>query len=144
MISKNGGELKFNLIILEKNNLDSKFLKNLKRNKNTIDYLKKIKKKYKNKPEYYNFNFLNDKIMNKPQLELELFKRERLNKFCIQTGLEKNQVKVYRSSHLSCLLWLLLIIFEWKRLFNFYHRWWWRWLQSNIMVDQKWEIKTSN
>ena len=30
MISKNGGELKFNLIILEKNNLDSKFLKNLK------------------------------------------------------------------------------------------------------------------
>ncbi len=77
----------------KKNNSKSKFLKNRKRDKITINYLKKIKNKYKNKPEYYNFNFLNDRIINKPQLERELYQKERLNKFCTQTGLEKNQVK---------------------------------------------------
>jgi len=54
------------------------FVKNKKRDKNTIKYLKKIRNKYPNKFEYYNYKFLNDNIINKPHLEVELFKNERL------------------------------------------------------------------
>ena len=70
-----------------------KFLKNKKRDKKTISYLKKLKNKYKNKFEYYNYNFLNNSTVNKPDLELKLLNKERLKTFIKQTGLEKNKIE---------------------------------------------------
>ena len=68
------------------------FVKNKKRDKNTIKYLKQIRNKYKNKFEYYNFKFLNDNIINKPHLEVELFRNERLRKFSSHIGLSKDKI----------------------------------------------------
>ena len=85
-------KIKFNYF-LGKNGRNIKFLKNKKRDKNTIKYLKKIKNKYKNKFEYYNYRFLNDKIINKPQAELKLFNQERLKTFSKQTGLEEDKIE---------------------------------------------------
>ena len=67
--------------------------KNKRRDKKTIDYLKKIKNKYKNKIEYYNFRFLNDKIINKPHLEIDYFNKERLKTFANHIGFNLNKIE---------------------------------------------------
>jgi carbamoyltransferase len=69
-----------------------KFLKNKKRDKQTIEYLKKFRNRYKNKVEYYNFNFLNNKTINKPELELKLLNKERLRVFSKQIRLDKSKI----------------------------------------------------
>ncbi len=69
------------------------FVKNKKRDKSTIKYLKEIRNKYKNKFEHYDYKFLNDNIINKPHLEIELFKNERLRKFSSHIGLSKDKIE---------------------------------------------------
>ena len=91
--------IKFNYFI-NPNGLKVKFLKNKKRDKKTINYLKKIRDSYKNSHEYYNFKFLNNKNINKPNLELQEFKKERINKLSSQTGLRKE--KIYFIDHHTC------------------------------------------
>jgi len=71
----------------------AKFVKNKRRDSHTIKYLKKIRNKYKNEKEYYDFKFLNDKIINKPHLEVDLFRIQRLKKFSLHTGLPKNKIQ---------------------------------------------------
>ncbi len=85
-------KINFNYFVT-KNGADAKFIKNKKRDKNTIKYLKKIKNKYKNKFEYYDFSFLNDNILNKPHLEVNFFRQERLKKFSSHIGLSKDNIK---------------------------------------------------
>ncbi len=85
-------KIKFNYFLGNKDKT-IKFLKNKKRDKKTIQYLNKIKNKYKNKFEYYNYKFLSKKIINKPQLELELFNKERLKTFSNQIGLKEDKIE---------------------------------------------------
>ena len=70
-----------------------KFIKNKKRNKKTINYLVKLKNKYKTKFEYYNYDFLNNKTIQKPYLELELLNKERLKTFSKQINLNYNKIE---------------------------------------------------
>ena len=71
-----------------------------RRSKFTIEYLSKIKNKYKNKPEYYNFNFLNSKNIHKPNVEALKFKEERLRLFSNQIGINKKDIEFI--DHHSC------------------------------------------
>ncbi len=91
--------INFNYFI-SKNGKQTKFINGKKRDIKTILYLKKIRNKYKNKFEYYDFKFLNNKNINKPNLEVACFKKERLDKLSQQTGLNKN--KIFFIDHHTC------------------------------------------
>ena len=92
-------KIKFNYFT-NPNGLKVKFLKNKKRDKKTINYLKKIRDTYQNSLEYYDFKFLNNKNINKPNSELQEFKKERINKLSSQIGLRKE--KIYFIDHHTC------------------------------------------
>jgi carbamoyltransferase len=85
-------KIKFNYFTGFRGN-EIKFIKNKKRDNKTIRYLKKFKNKYKNKIEYYNYSFLNDSTINKPELELKLLNEERLKTFSKHIGIEKNKIE---------------------------------------------------
>ena len=62
--------------------------------------MKKIRDTYQNSLEYYDFKFLNNKNINKPNSELQEFKKERINKLSSQIGLRKE--KIYFIDHHTC------------------------------------------
>ena len=92
-------KIQFNYFV-EKKNKKIKIIKNVKRNKKTIEYLKEIRKKYTNKPEYHDFSFLNDKTINKPHLEIELYNRVRIKTFCDQIGFDEKDIEII--DHHTC------------------------------------------
>ncbi len=92
-------KIKFNYFTGKKGK-NIKLIKNKRRDKKTIEYLKKIRNKYKNKYEYHNFKFLNDKNINKPHREIELYNKERLKTYSNQIGFEENKIEVI--DHHTC------------------------------------------
>ncbi len=76
-----------------------KFNQRKKRDKNTIDYLNKIRNKYNNDFEYHDFDFLENTV-NNPDLEIELYNKERLKTFSNQINIDENHIEVV--DHHTC------------------------------------------
>ena len=83
-----------------KNGKNIKLIKGKKRNKSTIKYLKKIRNKFKKNIEHHDFKFLNDKIINKPHLEIDHYNKVRLKTFSDQIGLSEKNIEII--DHHTC------------------------------------------
>jgi carbamoyltransferase len=84
----------------DKNGKNIKLIKGKKRNQSTITYLKKIQNKYKNNIEHHNFKFLNNKIINKPHLEIDYYNKVRLKTFSDQISFNEDDIEVI--DHHTC------------------------------------------